>query len=184
MDGPYKVRWKSLSKPLAHSQHFRLIKLYACMIILHHKSWGDVIKLKIWLSWANKLNFSWTTWCGALSVVALKKWFRNLHLLNIHVMLLGQEGRLAAIDTVQEFLCELDMKPNMDLVKKIILSLSLVRLSKIMINLVKRFQNSDIQSNFSVSKISKKIEMEILDLKTNFYLHVFFKLSFLKYFIF
>ena len=87
---PSKVRWKSLSKPLAHSQHFRLIKLYACMIILHHKSWGDVIKLKIWLSWANKLNFSWTTWCGALSVVALKKWFRNLHLLNIHVMLLGQ----------------------------------------------------------------------------------------------
>ena len=112
MDGPYKVRWKSLSKPLAHSQHFRLIKLYACMIILHHKSWGDVIKLKIWLSWANKLNFSWTTWCGALSVVALKKWFRNLHLLNIHVMLLGQEGRLAAIDTIQEFLCELDMKPH------------------------------------------------------------------------
>ena len=54
---------------------------------------------------------------GALSVVALKKWFRNLHLLNIHVMLLGQEGRLAAIDTVQEFLCELDIKPHMDLVK-------------------------------------------------------------------
>ena len=54
------------------------------------------------------------------ALVALKKWFRNLHLLNIHVMLLGQEGRLAAIDTVQEFLCELDMKPHMDLLKKII----------------------------------------------------------------
>ena len=72
---PSKVRWKSLSKPLAHSQHFRLIKLYACMIILHHKSWGDVIKLKIWLSWANKLNFSWTTWWVRCLSLLLKSGF-------------------------------------------------------------------------------------------------------------
>ena len=91
-----------------------------------------------------------------LSVVALKKWFRNLHLLNIHVMLLGQEGRLAAIDTVQEFLWELDMKPHMDLVKShIVTKLSD---SKILNNLVEDFNSQRI---FQCQKFPKKFFGEI-----------------------
>ena len=68
----------------------------------------------------------------------------------------------ATIETVQDFLIKLDIKPLMHLLEISIFSLNndLVRLTKIMKNLVK---DSEFQSYFSVSQIVRIFTREICE---------------------
>ena len=95
----------------------------------------------------------------------------------------------SAVDTVQDFLIKLGIKPLLHILEISIFSLNndIVRLTKIMNKQpCQRFQNSKFQSLFSVSKIGwifprKNFCVEYLIRRPTFIDENFWKLWFLKY---
>ena len=102
----------------------------------------------------------------------------------------GSWIKTGPVESVQDFLIKLDIKPLMHLLEKSIFSLNnhLVRLTKIMNNLVKDLKIRSFKVIFQYLKLvesfQKKICEEYLIRRPTYINEIFWKLWFLKYFIF
>ena len=104
--------------------------------------------------------------------------------------------QVCRIETFQDFFIKLGIKPLMNLLEKSIFSLNndivrpwtmqwfMVRHTKIMKKFCQRSQSSEFESHFSVFKIGQIFCEEYLIRRPTFDNEIFFKLWFLKYFIY
>ena len=113
---------------------------------------------------------------------------QNFHKFPNPIVNLDFHMKTAPVESVEDFLIKLDMKPCMHIVETSIFSLKhvIVRLTKIMNNLLEHFRFCTFKIIFLCSKLdesfSKKIYEEYLTRRPTI-IKYFWKIGFLRYFI-